>query len=385
MKIALVHAFAWPEVRRGGERLVDDLTTYLRGAGHRVDVFTGTRGESQFSIGRHGRTYRLRIPWARGLGRFGLSRVETFGLRALLPLLLHRYDVVHAFTPTAAVAALWMRQRTVYTVIGHPTSDTLPQRRIPRSSLSLAISSSTEVAALSTSSATAIAAAFERSPIVLPPGVPVKGFAPDLNARKGPPRLLYSGDLGNPDKGVPILLEAFGRLLGRHPQARLALSGPGSPDRAFDAVGSLRSEIEGSIDVLGEGSVSDVPERYRTAHVTVLPSRNEAFGIVLVESLACGTPVVACVPGGAEDIVTDEQIGRLVPTENPEALADAIEACIDLAREPATPERCCAHAQTWDWTVIGPRYESVYESVAKRRGLRRGGRRERSAARPTPS
>ena len=383
MKIALVHAFGWPEVRRGGERLVDDLTTYLRGAGHRVDVVVGTRGESQFSIGRHGRTYRLRIPWVRGLGRFGLSRVETFGVRALLPLLVHRYDVVHAFTPTAAIAARWMRQRTVYTVIGHPTSDTLPRRRMPRSSLSSAISASTEVAALSSSAATSIASAFDRTPIVLPPGILVNGFPANHQARTGPARLLYSGDLGNPDKCVPVLLAAFARLLSRHPNARLALSGPGSPERALDAVGSLREQVEGSIDVLGEGSVSDVPQRYRSAHVTVLPSRNEAFGIVLVESLASGTPVVACAPGGAEDIVTDKQVGRLVPPEDPEALAGAIDQCVDLAADPATPERCRAHAQAWDWSLVGPQYESLYESVG-RRGVRRSARRARSAAPPSP-
>ncbi len=385
MKIALVHAFAWPEVRRGGERLVDDLTTYLRGAGHRVDVFTGTRGESQFSIGPQGRAFRMRIPWARGLGRFGLSRVETFGVRALVPLLLHRYDVVHAFTPTAALASLAARQRTVYTVIGHPTSDALPRRRIPRSCLSRAISASAEVAALSSSAAASVAAAFERVPVVLPPGVPMSGFAPNLDARTGPPCLLYSGDLGNPDKRLPVLLAAFGRLLAKHPRARLALSGPGSPEGAFDAIGAPRRDVSKSVDVLGKGSVGEVPERYRSAHVTVLPSRNEAFGIVLVESLASGTPVVACAPGGAEDIVTDPMIGRLVPADDPEALAGAIDECIDLAADPATPQRCRAHAQTWDWTAIGPQYESLYASVGGRRGLRRGERRERSAARPIPS
>ena len=60
----------------------------------------------------------------------------------------------------------------------------------------------------------------------------------------------------------------------------------------------------------------------RESAVLVLPSRRESFGSVLVEALACGTPVVATSCGGPEDIVTDA-VGRLVPVENAEALAGA--------------------------------------------------------------
>lgn len=60
----------------------------------------------------------------------------------------------------------------------------------------------------------------------------------------------------------------------------------------------------------------------------MLPSRAESFGAVLVEALACGTPVVATRCGGPEDIVTDE-VGILVPPEDPEALAVALESVLD--------------------------------------------------------
>jgi glycosyltransferase involved in cell wall biosynthesis len=381
LKIALVHAYTWPEVRRGGERLVDDLTAYLRGARHTVDVFCGTPGESRFHIGPRGRSYRLRIPWTRSLGTLGLSRVETFGLRALVPLLLHRYDVVHAFTPTAALAGVAARQTTLFTVLGHPTPQGLPEQALQRVTLSQAVARATEVVALSRSATEAIQTTFGRRPIVLQPGVRTEDFVPNLHTRSGPPRLLFSADLGNRHKGLPVLLAAFDRLLVRHPDARLALSGPGRADWALDAM-PARERIEASIDVLGTGGVDDVPERYRSAHVTILPSRDEAFGIVLLESLACGTPVVACAPGGPEDVVVDDAVGRLVPFGDPDALAEGIEACLALAADASTPERCSDHAAAWDWTVIGPLYESVYASLAGRR-LRPGARAARSAARPS--
>ena len=393
LNIALVHAYSWPEVRRGGERLVDDLTTYLRGAGHRVDVFCGTKGESRFHPGPQGRNYRLHVPSLRALERRGVGRIETFGIRALVPLLLHRYDVVHAFTPTAALAAMAAGQPTVYSVIGHPTVEKLPDHRLQRSALTRAIGLSTEVAVLSRSAARALEA-FARHPVVLPPGVAVSRFAPALEPRSGPPRLLFSGDLGNPDKGLPTLLAAFDRILARYSGARLLLSGPGRPDRAVREAGAAWSRIQASVDVLGTGAVDDVPDRYRSAHVTILPSRDEAFGIVLVESLASGTPAIGGEPGGAEDII-DTDVGRLVAFDDVDGLVAAVDDCIAMAGEAATPERCRARSLAWDWSAVGPRYEAVYASIAGRRRLpgaalwrasrvKRAAPGARSGARPSP-
>lgn len=394
LRIALVHAYSWPEVRRGGERLLDDLTTYLRAVGHAVDVYSGTTGESSFHHGANGRSYRMHIPWLRALEGYGLSPVETFGIRALVPLLVHRYDVVHAFTPTAALASVAAGQSTLYTVIGHP-GPADPSGRVQRRTLARAITSSTEVAALSRSAAESITKTFGRAPQVLPPGVSMDRWRVNLEPRSGPPRILYSGDLRGPRKGIPILLAAFDRLRERHPEARLMLSGPRRAEWAMREIGSIRARIEPFVDELGAGTVDDVPERYRSAHVTVLPSRDEAFGIVLVESLACGTPVIGGTPGGPDDIVTSE-VGRLVEYGDVDALADAIDECIGLAADPATPARCRSLAEAWDWSRIGPRYEGLYESIAGRRTMpgvqlwraariSLGARSAPSAAPPSPS
>jgi phosphatidylinositol alpha-mannosyltransferase len=390
LNVALVHAYAWPEVRRGGERLVDDLTAYLRRAGHRVDVYSGTKGESRFHPGTQGRDYRFHVPSFRPLERAGVGRIETFGVRALAPLLLHRYDVVHAFTPTAALASIAAGQPTIYTVIGHPTAATLPRHRLQRSALARAVGLSTEVAVLSRSAARALEEALGRRAIILPPGVPASRFEPRLEPRTEPPKILFSGDLGNPDKGLAVLVAAFERVLHKHPDARLLLSGPGTTNRVEQDAAASWERIRPAVDVLGTGAVEDVPERYRSAHVTVLPSRDEAFGIVLVESLASGTPVVGGEPGGAEDII-EPDVGRLVRHGDADGLAVAIDECIRLAGESGTAERCRESAEAWDWANVGPRYEAAYLSIAGRRRLpglallRPAGPAEPSAARPNPS
>jgi glycosyltransferase involved in cell wall biosynthesis len=148
-------------------------------------------------------------------------------------------------------------------------------------------------------------------------------------------------------------------VLERYPDARLQLSGGGDPSWAL-------TPADRNVDVIGAGDPADVPERYRRATVTVLPSVSEAFGLVLVESLACGTPAIGTDSGGAASIVDDERVGRIVPARNGEALAAAINECIELARDPATPARCRAHSMRWGWDeVIGPEHERVYGNVRR--------------------
>ena len=100
--------------------------------------------------------------------------------------------------------------------------------------------------------------------------------------------------------------------------------------------------------------------------MVVLPSRAESFGAVLVEALASGTPVVATRCGGPEDIVADE-VGRLVPSDAPEALADALAAVLDQA-EAFPPERLREYALSRFGLerVVDRTYELYLEAAAIR-------------------
>jgi glycosyltransferase involved in cell wall biosynthesis len=117
--------------------------------------------------------------------------------------------------------------------------------------------------------------------------------------------------------------------------------------------------VEAVLDDLGPGTLDDVPERFRQATVSVLPSVHEAFGLVLVESLACGTPVVCSRSGGMPEIVTDK-VGRIAEPDDPASLADALVEAVALAAEPGIAEACADRARLWDWDVIGPLHELAY-------------------------
>lgn len=372
LRIGLVHPFSWPEVRRGGERYLADLAWYLDGAGHHVEIYTGTDGAATRSIEGRTTVRKLRHLRSGTLGRRGYAQAETFGIRAFPSLLrARRLDVVHAFTPTAALAARLAGHRTLFTVLGHPSAELV--RALPRESrlLGRAVRAATMVAALSDASARATERAWGKRTEVLPPGVIIDRFPLDERPRTGPPRVLFPAFATNPEKGLGTLAEAFGTLLDAMPEARLVLAGPGDHAWAFDRLGTRADRVRAATDVPGVGAIEDLPARYASATVTALPSTNEAFGLILVESLACGTPVVGGAHGGMPEIVDRPAVGRTVPFGDAAALAGALEETIALAGAPLTPRRCREHARHWGWAErVGPLHEEMYERVIASRKAR---------------
>lgn len=366
LPIVIVHPFPWPEVRRGAERYLEDLSTYLAARGRPVVIVTGTHGRGHQERRPDGAMIHFRHHLPAGpAGRFGLTRVETFGVQALAALVKQRASVVHAFTPSAAIAGRIARIPTLYTVLGHPSADQLPDQSIPRNLVKGAVRTATVTAVLSHASAEALKSTMGSRSVVLPPGVSLERFPPDLEARVGPPRILFSASLLDRRKRADLAVSALAIVLERHPDARLGLSGEGDPSWVLDGARHLGAKVRGAIDVLGTGAPSEVPARYRSATLTILPSEHEAFGLALLESLASGTPVVCSPAGGMPEIVTNA-VGRVASAANPEALAQAVEATIRLAAEPDTPSRCMQRAQRWSWeSTVGPGHELIYDDMAK--------------------
>lgn len=347
----MVHPFTWADVRRGGERYAHDLAWWLTSQGHDVDYVTGGPSHSVTTDGAV-RMVRLHHRHGDRLTGLGLDKTQTFGATVLPWLARNRYDVVHAFVPSAAIASRAMRQRTVFTAIGHPTPSNVGSAR----RLLVAASRAAHVTtALSQSAADGLRAVTGRPVRVVSPGVRVDVFTPNIAARLGPPRLLFAAQAGAPSKRVTDLIAAMPRVLAALPEARLVLGGGGA------VPGGVPAEVAAAIDDIGTGELADVPQRYRDATVTVLPSEDEAFGLVLVESLACGTPVVAARSGGIPEIVTaDAEVGALAPLGDAAALADAIVSTVRLAADPETPVRCVQHAKHWSWDAVGPDHLAAY-------------------------
>jgi glycosyltransferase involved in cell wall biosynthesis len=352
VRIAIVHPFTWVDVRRGGERYAHDLTWWLAKQGHEVDYVTGGPAHSIEAVDG-ARIVRLHHRHGERLTGMGVSKLETFGITALPWLRRNRYDVVHAFVPSAAIASRLARQRTVFTALGHPGEGTRGRERIL---LKRATRAAHVTTALSFAAAEAMEDLTMRAVRVVNPGVRLEAFTPNLAARSGPPRVLFAAKASEPRKRLTDLLNAWPSVLQALPDARLQIGGGG------DFGWFLPEGAAATMDVLGIGSLAELPQRYRDATVTVLPSQDEAFGLVLVESLACGTPVVAAASGGMPEIVTDG-VGALARLGDVTDLADAIIATVKQAADPETPARCVRHAQRWGWDQVGPDHLAAYQAA----------------------
>jgi glycosyltransferase involved in cell wall biosynthesis len=122
-------------------------------------------------------------------------------------------------------------------------------------------------------------------------------------------------------KGIDVLLKAAAIYEKELPGVQTLLAGHGG---LWEEMHTLRAELKlKGIHFLGHQPQHEVARLYNAADVSVVPSRVEPFGLVAVEALACGTPVVATDEGGLPDFI-DKSVGALVPVDDPEGLAQAI-------------------------------------------------------------
>jgi glycosyltransferase involved in cell wall biosynthesis len=291
--------------------------------------------------------------------------METVGPVAFIHLMRRRYDLVHALTPTAALAGRASGHRTVYSLLGVPTLEQYAGRAHQLRLLKAATRAAHVTTALSIGAAEAAEELTRRRCEILGAGVRLERFEPRLEPRTGPPTVLFSSNQSDPRKGLSYLLAAMAGLLDEHPSARLRLTGPGDWTQAVATLDeSTRRRVLPAVENVGPEV--DMAEEYRRAWVTTLPARFEAFGLVLIESLASGTPVVCSRDGGMTDIVDDPRVGRVAPFADVAALRGALSEALALAHRRETPLRCSEHARRWDWrTVVGPAYESLYRRVVK--------------------
>ncbi len=182
-----------------------------------------------------------------------------------------------------------------------------------------------------------------------------------------PPRyFLFVGRVAS-NKGLPTLLEALARLPA-DPRSVLVLMG-----RDWGERGHLESRAR----ELGIGERVrfldhvDPASAYRgvirRAHALVLPSEWEAFGLVLLEAMAAGTPIVATNVGGVPDVLDQGRVGRLVPFGDPDALAAAMRAVDENPEETARLRTAAlARVQGFDWSETVARHRALYREVVGR-------------------
>lgn len=360
VKILLTHIYAWPEVRRGGERYLHELAAALQRAGHEVTILTTAPQPRVACVLGCEVRYLSRPRFLRRRGH--LAREIGFGLQALLCALAMKVDVWHALGRGDALAAVLhaklRRTTSVYTALGMPL-EAHASSRVATALQRVLARTLDHYLVLSTAAAQSLERHWGRRPRVVGGGVNLNSFRP--GAPKAGPSILYSGSLNVPRKHVRQLIQAVLSLAQDWPRIELWLSGPGDLEPLLDGV---PPQLRRHIVAFGEGSADELFALYGRAWVTALPSVDEAFGLALIESLACGTPVVAVEDAGPRDIVSPG-VGALATSADSDAIAEACRVALSLARQDGIADRCRRAAERFGWDEsIVPKLEAIYSARA---------------------
>lgn len=225
----------------------------------------------------------------------------------------------------------------------------------------------------------------ERKLVVIPPGVDTRHFysIPFDEAKQfiglnpDDRMVLFVGRI-EPLKGVDTLIQAMSclKLKDRDRPVHLAIIGgepAASPERMSAEMVRLQKlcdelAVGQTVVFLGKRDQGTLPYYYSAAEVLVMPSHYESFGMVALEAMACGTPVIASDIGGLGFLVQDGETGYTVPDGEPEKLCDRLSLLLgDPVLRERMGQRAVDVAQSYDWEKIAAQIVDVYDGLARAR------------------
>jgi D-inositol-3-phosphate glycosyltransferase len=379
---------------------VRDLTRYLGQRGVQVDVFTRSQDEHVPHV-LHDLGYGNRVVHVPAGPESPISKLE---LTRYLPDFVQgvcdfaaaknlKYDLIHSHYWMSGIAArdlkaAWnvpvvhmfhtlglMKQRVARTP-GEAEGDYRldGEREVLRLADRIVAATPAELAQLQW-----LYQADTRKVVVIPPGVDISRFYPihpdEAKEVIGVPpcdkTLLFVGRI-EPLKGVDTLIQAIALMQAKGVYVCLVVIGGEVESEAenqnveMERLKAMRERVglNDLVTFLGKRSQDTLPYYYSAAEAVVVPSHYESFGMVALEAMACGTPVVASQVGGLAFLVRDGVTGYTVPVDEPQALADRLTLLIqDEALRRKLGAQALQEAQQYSWENIAERITELYLQV----------------------
>ncbi|OAA28705.1 Phosphatidylinositol alpha-mannosyltransferase [Frankia sp. EI5c] len=374
MRIGLACPYTW-DVPGGVQAHVRDLAEALLDAGHEVSVITPVDDESALPSYAVDAGRAVPVPYNGSVARLLMGPVSAARVRRWLRD--YDFDVLHAHEPTAPSISL-----LACMLADGPLVATFHTAN-PRSRFLTAAHSALQPSLEKLSARIAVSEAARRTlvehlgsgAILIPNGVAVRAFEgarplPGYGGRPGAggpgpgvPTVVFLGRIDEPRKGLDVLMAAFPPLVERVPDVRLLVAGPGD-------IEAVRSRIDpsllGRVDLMGLVAEADKASVFASGTVYCAPNTGqESFGIVLLEAMAAGTPVIASDIDAFRRVLDDGRAGRLFGVGEPAELAAGLAELLENPAERARlVERGREVVARYDWRVVAQRIVSVYEMVA---------------------
>ena len=368
MKIGLVCPYIYPE-SGGVAQHVRFLYENLRLRGHDVRIITASHGPQRASEGDI-----LRIGVGFSMPTNGSVGTLTFSPRYLGQvrdlLARERFDLLHFHEPFVPFLSLFLlrESRSVNVATFHAYAGFSPSYELGSRLMRGHASRLHGRIAVSAAARHFIDRFFPGDYKVVPNGVDVPRFAgavPVARWQDGVPSVLFVGRL-EPRKGVLDLLKAHRILRKTGSGNRLLIVGSGPQEREARRYVATRGLQE--VELLGRVSDDEKAQLFRTVDVFASPATGgESFGIVLLEAMAAGAPIVASDIHGYKGVVRRGREGLLVPPHEPKELAKAIARLLgdpDLRAEMSAAGRL--RAEAFSWPRVAARVEEYYGFVIRR-------------------
>jgi phosphatidylinositol alpha-mannosyltransferase len=367
VRIGLVCPYQW-DVPGGVQYHVRDLAETLRGLGHHVEVLTPAEREESLPdefFTWAGRT--VPIPYNGSMASVQFGPVSASRVRRWLRD--GHFDVVHVHDPAPPSVGLLvciMAEGPIVATFHAATTRSkwlaawgpVVRPWLEKISGRIAVSDFARRVQVEHLGGDAV---------IIPNGVHAAAFAegPTLpgHARGvDGPTIGFLGRYDEPRKGLPVLLEAMRTVVRRYPGAQLLVAGRGDPE---DLRGQLGPQLRPSVALLGELTEADKAAFLRSVDVYCAPNLlGESFGVILIEALAAGAPIVASDLDAFARVLEDGAAGVLVRRGDAAALAQAL---CELLADPGRRAALSAHGQQvaagYDWSVLVQRILAVYETV----------------------